>query len=249
MKILTKIEPPIGWIVFNRPEAMNAFDIEMWRLLPERALELDRDPQIEVIIMRGEGGVFGAGADIKELLDYAERGESQKYAEAVNYCFSGLARVEKVMIAAVEKYALGGGCMVALSCDLRVAGKGAKIGIPLVKLGLAVEPLGIKRLFDVAGAGFASEFLLMGDVIPKEKLMASGIVNFFVEDERVVDFSKELALKLLENGRYALKITKSILKQYTLGSPDDRFLAKAFASCMDTDEFKERARRFCKRTK
>ncbi len=246
-KILKEIDLPIGWIIFNRAEALNAFDYEMWMGLPEVALELDRHPEVDVIIMRGNGGVFGAGADIKELLTYAEKGRSQEYADAVHYCFENLAKVEKIMIAAIEKYALGGGCMIALSCDLRVAGKGAKIGIPLVKLGLAVEPLGIKRLLDVAGLGYAAEFLLTGDVIPEDKLKASGIVNFFVEDEKVLDFSKELALKLLENGKYALRMSKAILKQFAQGTSDEAFLKRAFASCMDTEDFKERARKFAKK--
>lgn len=156
MKIKTIIEPPIGWIVFDRPDVLNAFDIEMWRSLPEIALDLDQNEDVKIIIMRGEGNVFGAGADIKELLEYTEKGIAQEYADAVNYCFDGLSKVKKIMIAAIERYALGGGCMVALSCDLRVAGENAKIGIPLVKLGLAVEPLGIKKAYGSCRMWFCS---------------------------------------------------------------------------------------------
>lgn len=243
-KVLTKVEPPIGWLIFNRPEVLNAFDVEMWRKVPEAALELDENNDVEIIIMRGEGNVFGAGADIKELLEYTKKGIAQEYADAVNYCFSGLAKVRKVIIAAVERYALGGGCMVALSCDLRVAGQGAKIGIPLVKLGLAVEPLGIKRLMEIAGSGFAAEFLLTGDVIPMDKLINSGVVNFVVPDEKVVEFSKELALRLLKNGKYALRTTKRIMKEFVSGKPDYDFLHTAFASCMNTEEFVQRAEGF-----
>ncbi len=243
-EIRVEVSPPVGWIVFNRPEVMNAFNMNMWKGLPQVAASLDEHPDVKVIIMRGEGGVFGAGADIRELLEYTEEGRAQEYADAVNFCFSGLSRVEKPMIAAIERYALGGGCMVALSCDLRVAGNSAKIGIPLVKLGLAVEPLGIKRLFDVAGYGFAAEFLLTGDVIPREKLAASGLVNIFVEDDRVVDAARELAERLAENSNYALRKAKSILKQFASGKTDPEFLRRAFASCMETEEFRERARRF-----
>ncbi len=246
-KIVAHKEPPIGWVIFNRPEVLNAFDFDMWRELPEVVSRLDRDPDVEIIIMRGEGGVFGAGADIKEMLDYVKSGISQTYAEAVNRCFRGLSRTEKITIAAVERYALGGGCMIALACDLRVVGKGAKVGIPLVKLGLAVEPLGIKRLLEVCGTSFALEFLLTGEPIPMEKLIYSGIANFVVEDHQVVQFSKELALKLLDNGHFALKTTKRIVKEFTKGEPDWKLLNRAFASCMDTQDFVERAERFIKK--
>ncbi len=243
-----EIEPPIGWLIFNRPEVKNAFNIEMWKTVPEKALELDKNEDVKIIIMRGEGNCFGAGADIKELLEYTEKGKAQEYAEAVKYCFSNLARVNKIMIAAIEKYALGGGCMVAASCDLRVAEKGAKIGIPLVKLGLAVEPLGIKRLIEIVGGSFAMEFLLTGDPIPEEKLLNSGLVNFLVEKGEVLDFSKKLAERLLDHGLYALKVTKMIYRQYLSGKADERFTRRAFASCMETTSFKERARKFLNKT-
>ncbi|NPA15528.1 MAG: enoyl-CoA hydratase/isomerase family protein [Deferribacteres bacterium] len=243
-----EIEPPIGWLIFNRPEVRNAFNVEMWKTVPEKALELDKNDDVKIIIMRGEGNCFGAGADIKELLEYAEKGKAQEYAEAVKYCFSNLARINKIMIAAIERYALGGGCMVAASCDLRVAEKGAKIGIPLVKLGLAVEPLGIKRLIELVGGSFAMDFLLTGDPIPEEKLLVSGFVNFMVEKGEAVSFSKELARRLLDHGPYALKVTKMIYKQYLSGEADERFIRRAFASCMETSSFKERARRFINKT-
>jgi len=248
MPVKTVIEPPIGWIVFNRPEVRNAFNVEMWHLTAEAALELDRNEEVKVIIMRGEGHVFGAGADIRELLEYAETNRAQLYAEAVNYCFRNLAEVQKIMIAAIEGYALGGGCMVALSCDLRVCEEDAKVGIPLVKLGLAVEPLGIKRLIETAGVGFAAEFLLTGDPIPAEKLTASGIINFLVKRGEAVNFSRNLALKILENGYFSLLMTKKIMKEWLSGNPDYTLLNRAFASCMERDEFKERARRFIRKS-
>ncbi len=246
--VKTEITPPIGWIIFNRPKVKNAFNIDMWLAVPDKALELENRDDVKVIIMRGEGNCFGAGADIKELLNYAESGKAQEYAEAVKYCFSNLSKINKIMIAAIEGYALGGGCMVALSCDLRVCEKGAKVGIPLVKLGLAVEPLGIKRLIEVVGGGFAMEFLLTGDPIPEDKLIMSGMINFLVEKGEAVNFSKNLAERLLENGFYALKVTKMLYKQYLTGNVDERFARRSFASCMETKFFRERAEKFIKKT-
>lgn len=216
----------------------------MWIEIGNRISELESS-DVDVIVLRGSNGVFSSGADIKEMLEFAESGRAQEYQNAVNYCFKMLDKTNKITISLIEGYALGGGIMVALMTDIRIAEENAKIGIPLVKLGLAVEPYGIKRLIETAGIGFAKEFLMTGDIIPKEKLLASCLVNYIVKSEEIETFTINMITKLLkENGIEAIKKTKTIIKEFLNNNPCEAFLEKVFATLMESEEFKERAKKF-----
>ncbi len=251
-RLIVVKEGPLGWVVFNRPQVKNAFDLEMWREVPAAVIEAARDPDIRVILLRGEGGHFGAGADIRELLDYA--GDpllAQTYAGTVNRCFSDIGKVEKPIIALVEGYALGGGAMVATACDLRVVSKKAVVGIPLPRLGLAVEPLGIKRLIETVGLAWASKFLLTADPIPMKELKASGWASVTTNEGDMGKETIALARRIMQNSPMAIKMTKRIIGQWLIPSHlrDTKILREAFSRCMLGDEFKEGARAFLEKRK
>ncbi len=250
--VVTRLEPPLGWVIFNRPEVKNAFNLQMWEDVPKAILEVAQDPKVRVILLKGEGGHFGAGADIKELLKYAQDPLlARAYADKVNFCFSTMGQVEIPLIALVEGYTLGGGAMVATACDLRVVSKNATVGIPLPRLGLAVEPLGIKRLVETVGLSWASKFLLTADPIPQEELRLSGWASSLVDQENLEREARDLASRILKSSPTAIQMTKRILHRW-LQSPlegKDQVLAQAFAKCMLGDEFQEGAQAFIEKRK
>ncbi|MGB9668532.1 MAG: enoyl-CoA hydratase/isomerase family protein [Thermosulfidibacteraceae bacterium] len=240
-----EISNGIGWVLFNRPESRNAFNYSTWLEVGDKVKIVDENPDVDVIILRGIGGSFSSGADIKEMLEFSQKGKSLEYQKAVNYCFTRLINVKKPTISLIEGYALGGGIMVALTTDIRIAEENAKIGIPLVKLGLVVEPLGIKRLVEVVGLGFATEFLMTGDVIPKEKLISSGVINYFIPREEIEHFTLNLVEKLRrENSLEAVIQTKRILREIGNENPKEPLLNTIFAQMMEKTSFKERAQKF-----
>ncbi len=250
--VITKVEPPLGWVIFNRPQVKNAFNLRMWEEVPAAIARIAQDPQVGTIILRGEGGNFGAGADIKELLEYSQDPLlAQAYAQKVNLCFSTMGQVEKPMMALVEGYTLGGGAMVATACDLRVVSERATVGIPLPRLGLAVEPLGIKRLMETVGLSWASKFLLTADPIPQEELKLSGWASSVVPHEELEEEARNLAERILKNSPTAIQMTKRIIHEW-LKSPLERkekTLDAAFARCMLGEEFQEGARAFIEKRK
>ena len=250
--VLTRLEPPLGWVIFNRPQVKNAFNLQMWEEVPKAILQVAQTEGIRVIFLKGEGGHFGAGADIKELLEYAQDPLlARAYADKVNFCFSTMGQVEVPLIALVEGYTLGGGAMVATACDLRVVSKKATVGIPLPRLGLAVEPLGIKRLIETVGLSWATKFLLTADPIPLEELQLSGWASSLVDQESLEKKARELAARILKNSPTAIQMTKRIIHRW-LRSPlegEDKILEEAFARCMLGEEFQEGARAFIEKRK
>ncbi len=245
--VIVTREGPIGWVIFNRPHVKNAFNLEMWRQVPKAVDQLATDPNTRVIFLRGKGGHFGAGADIKELLEYAQDPiMAETYADTVNQCFSRMTRVETPTIALVEGYALGGGAMVATAADMRVVSDKAVVGIPLPRLGLAVEPLGIKHLMESVGLAWASKFLLTAAPIPMKELEASGWASAVAEEEKIEEIALSLAYEIMQNSPVAIRMTKRIMGQW-LTPPhlrNEEILREAFAQCMKGEEFKEGAKAF-----
>jgi enoyl-CoA hydratase/carnithine racemase len=245
--VVSKKDGGVGWVVFNRPETKNAFNLAMWESVPRVIAELADESVVRVIFLRGVGGHFGAGADIKELLRYAQDSALAKsYAEKVRHCFSVMAETEKPLVALVEGYALGGGAMVATACDLRVVAKGASVGIPLPKLGLVVEPIGIKRLMDTVGLAWASKFLLTGDIIPEKELIGSGWASLMAEPSQIETVARSLADRIMRNSPVAIQMTKRVIQQWLTPSihRDPAVLENAFSTCMAGEDFKEGATAF-----
>ena len=251
-KLVAVKKGALGWVIFNRPQVKNAFDLEMWERLPRTIANLAEDPEIRVILLKGEGGHFGAGADIKELLEYAKKPFlAQVYANTVDRCFTAMGKIEKPLIAVVEGHALGGGAMVATACDLRVVSKKATVGIPLPQLGLAVVPLGIKKLIETVGLAWASKFLLTADIIPIEDLKASGWASVMADEEKVEEEAIALGERIMRNYPTAIQMTKRIIREWLTPSylRDPKVLRESFSRCMLGDEFKEGARAFIEKRK
>jgi enoyl-CoA hydratase len=236
--------PPVCWVKFNRPP-VNALNTEMVLELEQVFDELAADEQTSVIILTGQGRAFVAGADIAELSGFSAL-DARRFAQNGHRCLAKIAGIEKVVIAAINGFALGGGCELALACDLRIMVEGAKIGQPEVKLGLLPGFGGTQRLARLVGPGVAKELIFTGDNIDAAEALRLGLVNRVVKPEELVPFVSELAAKIAAQGPAAVRLAKACINH---GLDTDlntgcAYEIEAFGVCFATGEPAEGTRAF-----
>ena len=192
----------------NRPEARNALSPELMEELASELERLDPDPEVRCVVIAGSDKVFAAGADIKAM---AER----SFAEALRHPAAGfwrrLAAIKTPMIAAVSGYALGGGCELALACDMIVAAEDAKFGLPEVKRGLVAAGGGLLRLPQRVPFHLAMEWALTGELIPAARGHAVGLVNRLTPKGGALAEALTLARAIAANGPLAVAASKRII--------------------------------------
>lgn len=203
--ILVEPEPPIAVVRLNRPKVLNALNSTVIRELGEALAALDADPDIRCIILTGNERAFAAGADIGGMADLTV---AQQIANDQFAAWDRIRRVRKPLIAAVSGYALGGGCEVALMCDLIVASETARFGQPEINLGIIPGAGGTQRWAQAVGKARAMEVCLTGDPITAEQALAWGLVNRLAPVDSYLDEAKALALKLAAKPPLALQLVK-----------------------------------------
>ena len=212
----------IGIITINRPAARNAIDREAALGIAAAIETIETDAEIRVGILTGAADTFCAGLDLKAFL----RGDVVKFPKGG---FAGLAEAEiaKPMIAAVEGYALAGGFELALACDLIVASRDAKFGLPEVKRGLVARSGGLVRLPRQLPQRIATELLLTGDMQPAPRLESYGLINRVVEPGTALEIAKEMGRSIACNGPLALAVTKRVLRESPNWSTQEMFVRQA----------------------
>ncbi len=206
-EVLTDIQDGFMIVTINRPEAKNAMTKAAAEGIRAAMEQLDKDNSINAGILTGAGGTFCSGMDLKGFL----RGETPAVK---GYGFGGITEKgpEKPLIAAVEGYALAGGLELALACDLCVANKDAKFGIPEVKRSLVAAAGGVLKLQQLVGKRIAMEWALTGDFFSAQRAYEVGFVNR-ITDGAALDAAMELAATVAANGPLALKATKKIINE------------------------------------
>lgn len=230
-------------IRLNRPKVRNALNTELRQKLADIFIQLNDDPQIKAIVLTGGDKVFAAGADINDFLtaktvDVYLR-HSERYWDAITNC-------RKPIIAAVNGYALGGGCELAMHADIIVAGKSTKFGQPEIKIGLMPGAGGTQRLFRVIGKHKAMKLILTGDMISADAADQMGLVSEVVEDEATIKRAIEIAEQLAGYSPIALAQIKEVAN-LGVDMPLQGALAlerKAFQILFDTEDQKEGAKAF-----
>jgi enoyl-CoA hydratase len=207
-EVLVEHVDRIAIITINRPRARNAINYAVSAGVARALEELDERADLTVGIITGAGGTFSSGMDLKAFLA----------GETVSVEGKGLAGLtqcppRKPLIAAVEGWALAGGCEVALACDLIVAASDAKFGIPEVKRGLVARAGGLVRLPRRIPAGIAMELALTGDPLPAADAYRLGLVNALTEPGKALDGARRLAARIAANGPLAVAATKQIVAQ------------------------------------
>ncbi|PWA12826.1 enoyl-CoA hydratase [Pueribacillus theae] len=205
--IIDKKDSGLAYITINRPEVRNALNKETVDEMVESLYELENDEAVQCIIFTGAGEKsFAAGADISQLtkrtmLDAFQRGTMQEIYDIIEAC-------RKPTIAMINGYALGGGCELAMSCDIRVASTNAKLGLPELNLSIIPGAGGTQRLARLVGKGKALEMILTGKMIDAEEAKAIGLVSEIASPEDLVVKTEELAEKIISKGPLAVMLAK-----------------------------------------
>ena len=210
--IMVDKEGAVGIVRMNRPAAMNALNSETLGELKEAFAQLKDDDGVRVIIITGEGKAFVAGADIAEMKDMTAD-EAREFSQAGQKVFSKIARMKKPVIAAVNGFALGGGCELAMACDIRIASDKAKLGQPEVNLGVIPGFAGTQRLSRLVGAAKAKELIFTGDMVDAQTALSIGLVNQVVPVEQLMDVCMEMANKIASKGPAAVKLAKKVINR------------------------------------
>lgn len=191
--LLVETRGRVGLITLNRPKALNALNSEVLAELLEVVKGFDADEGIGAIVIRGSERAFAAGADIREMSEYDAR---RAHVEGLLNGWDDFTRVRTPVVAAVRGYALGGGCELAMMCDLIVAGEGAKFGQPEITLGVIPGMGGSQRLTRAVGKAKAMDLILTGRLMDAREAEASGLVARVVADDAVDDTALEIAEKI-----------------------------------------------------
>jgi len=208
-----KIEQEINitTIILNRPQVRNILDSGILTELENNLTELENDAETKVIIITGTDN-FCAGANIKELLE-KHPVEAETFSRLGHKVFNHIENMEKPVIAAVNGYALGGGCELAMACDIRIASENAKFGQPEVNLGLIPGFGGTQRLARLVGIGRAKELIFTGRIIDAKEAETMGLVNKVVKDGVLMEKTKEMAQVLAQKSSLILKTTKNLINK------------------------------------
>jgi len=206
------VQDNIAILTISRPEAMNALNSAFFNEMETYLKSLDGQANIRVLIITGEGKAFVAGADIAEMADMTQS-EGLAFSQRGQMIFRMLEEVEIPVIAAVNGFALGGGCELVMSCDIRIASVKARFGQPEVSLGLTPGYAGTQRLPRLVGKGDALLMLLGGDHISAEEAHRIGLVQSVAEPEELMEKTLELAKKIASKGPLATrKVKKAVSK-------------------------------------
>ena len=236
----------IAYITFNRPKVLNALNRKTIEELQNALLDARDDQAVRVLILTGaEEKAFVAGADISELtLQTPVNGkEFSLFGQGV---FHLLETMGKPSICAINGFALGGGCELALSCTIRIACKTAKIGQPEVKLGILPGYGGTQRLTRLCGKGVAHELCLTGEMITAEEALRIGLVNHIYEPAELIPAAETMAKKIIANGPLAVKFTmEAIERGVEMAQEEGLFLeATLFGVACATDDMREGTKAF-----
>ena len=240
----------IAVITMNRPEALNALSKAVFADLEAVLDDVENDDDVYVVIITGAGRAFIAGADIGEMAPM-NVAEGLAFSELGNRLLMRVDMMEKPTIAAVNGFALGGGCEMALACDIRIASEKAKFGQPEVGLGIIPGFGGTQRMARIIGTGAAMELIYTADTIDAQKAKEIGMVNYVVPAEELMDKTMEMAHKICKNAPKAIRVSKMAIRR---GIDCDistavTYEALAFATCFGTEDQKEGMQAFLEKRK
>lgn len=206
--ILYEIKDGILYLTLNRPDVRNALSPEMWRDIQTAVEQAKSDSTVRVVIVSGNGGkALASGADIREIHD---RDYLKMLEATASVSLKALEDLYKPVICAVNGYALGGGCELALACDIRIATKRSKFGQPEVGLGIMPGAGGTQRLARLVGPGKAKELIFTGRIISAEEAASIGLVNQVTEDdpEALMKAAEDMARQIMTKGPMAVTLAK-----------------------------------------
>jgi enoyl-CoA hydratase len=241
-RTLFDVEGPIAFLTFNRPEARNAMTWEMYEALVEACDRVDGDAAIRAFVLRGAGGkAFVAGTDISQFTGFSTLEDALGYERRLDAVIDRLERVTVATIAQVHGVATGGGCTIALACDLRVCTPDSRFGVPIARtLGNCLSAANYARLIDPIGPARVKDLLFTGRLIDAAEAASLGLVTRTAEPADLDDAVRELAATIAANAPMTIRATKEAVRRIQAARRIDALQGDdLIAMCYVSEDFKE----------
>lgn len=240
----------VGLITINRPEALNALNLQVLKELDTMLDTIEAQKDIHVLVITGAGRAFVSGADIGEMVNYSAA-EAKTFSRHGSSLMLRLTRFPRPVIAAVNGYALGGGCELAMSCDIRLGSDRAKFGMPEVGLGIIPGFGGTQRLSRIVGMSTSTELVLTGRTIDAQEALHIGLINHLYPADELMDRAMELAQLIASKPQVAVRQAKQSIR---IGAQIDMssaiaFESEAFGLCFSTEDQKDSMQAFLNKEK
>jgi enoyl-CoA hydratase len=240
-ELLVEHHGAVAWLTVNRPDVRNALSLELTRLLAQTLHTLSKRRTVRVFVLSGAGDrAFVSGADVREFREHLSSPErALGYDAAAEQLQSALRAVPQPVIAMIGGHAVGSGCIVAASCDFRIAVHTAKFGIPVAKFGFIAPVPDTLRLVQLVGPAKAKWLLMTGRLIEAPEALAIGLIDQIVAPEKLRAAVEELASTLAANAPLTLKATKQMIEQLTGPTSDVRKGAAWYQEIFRSRDFQE----------
>ncbi|MCW5774428.1 MAG: enoyl-CoA hydratase/isomerase family protein, partial [Rhodospirillaceae bacterium] len=232
----------------NRPEKRNALALPQWLALAETMRSCGGDGAVRAVILTGAGGHFCAGADIGEF--DATRGNAsagEAYTRAVDASAEAILESEKPVIAAIEGSCFGGGCGLAMDCDIRIASPGARFAVPAAKLNIVYNPRDTRHLLSLVGPGAAKRILFSAEPVDAANAFRLGLADEI--DPAPLEAARRLALRIAENAPLSVGGAKMLLNAMIAGRPAQELGESLSRRALDSEDYKEGRRAFKEKRK
>ena len=250
MNVLYEVKDHTAVITINRPDALNALNLDVLGELDSALSQAENNEDVYILIVTGAGRSFVAGADIQQMKDFTPA-EALAFGTFGNSVFLKIESLSKPVIAAVNGFALGGGCELAMACDIRIAGSKAKFGQPETGLGIPPGFGGTQRMPRIVGLSKAKELIFTAQTIGADEAYRIGLVDQLVPDEELMDTALAMADKIAQNAQIAVRGSKAAINN---GMQSDiktgtAFETQAFALCFSTEDQKNAMTAFVNKEK
>src|ERR1700722_16493008 len=246
--LIVEHEPPLGWMIINRPHVRNALNFRAWQRIVEAVDELNANPDVRVIIMRGvTPQAFISGADISEFPSHRANAEQARvYRDAPGNAGKALLGSPKPIIAMIAGICIGGGLQVALNCDIRIAARGTRFGIPAARLGLAYPLDGVLSLSQIAGPANARDILMSARIFDAEEAFAMGLLNRLVEPAEMESVVRDYATRMASNAPLTMATAKATIREGLKDADvrDAKKIPAMVSQCFDSEDYREGVKAF-----
>jgi enoyl-CoA hydratase/carnithine racemase len=240
--MLFEIDGPLARLTINRPEARNAMTWDMYDELVDACERVDADDAVRVFVLKGAGGqAFVSGTDIAEFTTFGSPQDGLSYEERLDLVIDRLERVSKPTIAQVEGVAAGGGCLIAIACDLRVCTPQARFGVPIARtLGNCLSAASTARIVDLIGPARTKDLLMTGRLVGAEEAAALGLVTRMADPGEIEQIVRELATTVAGHAPLTIRAAKELIRRIQVARRlDAAEAADLIALCYSSADFKE----------
>lgn len=248
--ILTGIAGPVATITLNRPERRNALDLAMWRQLRAAVEGIGGNQAVRMLVIRGAGSeAFASGADISEFAQVrASPADGNAYDANVDLACAAIAQASVPVIAMIHGFCMGGGVMIAASCDFRFAADDARFAVPAARLGLAYPISGVRDLMALVGPSFAKDMLMSARNIHADEALRAGLTDRVIAKSDLEGETMRFAQMIAANAPISVAAAKASIRALRTGNGYDLSLARAMAArAYASNDFEEGRKAFLER--